>query len=125
MSAFDITLYRAATVGYLELRYRADAGKVEKLGHHRPCHTVRRIGRELAEENQIVAAVPQLGREGAGDRKAVERNLVRLEVHAAIGAHAQRLADRLLYCIRALGEHNYYDLTSIYFLFHRGIDCPR
>ena len=55
----------------------------------------------LAEEDEIVAAALELGGERRRDREAIGGHGVGLELHRALGAHAHRLAERLLHEVGA------------------------
>ena len=72
--------------------------QAEQLGRHR---VRRRRSTEsngvLAEQIEIVAAALELRGERLRDGEAVERHRRLLSCTAAIRAHAQRLADRLLH----------------------------
>src|SRR2546422_3765904 len=80
----------------LEVRHRGDAGKPEQVRHHGPDLMVVVVDRHLAEQDQVPAAVLELGGERLRDFETVGRDPVGLEQHAAVRAHRQGAADRLL-----------------------------
>src|SRR5881628_1293786 len=95
-AAFDFPLGRTLAPSDLEMSDRRDARQIEQLRHHRPDLMVVVVDRHLAEQDQVVARVPDLGGEGPGDLETVGGNRVRLEQDAAVRPHGQRGADRLL-----------------------------
>ena len=72
-------------------------GDAEQLGRRRADDARGRVERVLAEQHEIEATGLELGGERLRDGESIERNRVGLELHGAVGAHAHRLAQRLLH----------------------------
>ena len=77
------------------MRDRRDARQAEQLGHHRADLLVVVVHRQLAEEDQIVAAGPELAGQRLGHLEAVS-GAGRLEQHRAVDAHGERGAEGFL-----------------------------
>ena len=82
--ALELPPGRALPFAELEVGDCGDAGKTEQLrpSWDRRCRCAVSVAMR-AEEDQVVAAVLELRRERGGDGRAVEGNLVRLELHRA------------------------------------------
>ena len=76
----------------------------------------------LAEQNQIVAAVLELGGERLGDGESIGGNAVDLQLHGAIGAHAHRLAQRLLDRVGPDGDDHRLAAAALFIDLERGLD---
>ena len=104
--ALEIAAGGAASALDLELGDRGDAGKTEQLGDHRTDGAVRGVGGHPAEEDQVVAAVLELGGQRPRDGETVERDLVGLELDRAGRSHGQRLPQDLLHSVGAQRDHH-------------------
>ena len=106
----------------VELRRRRDAGQAEQLGRRGADDAGRRVEGVLAEQDEVVAAVLQLRRERLRDRESVGGNAVGLEVHGTVGAHAHRLAQRLLHRVGTDGDDHRLAAAALLVDLQRGLD---
>ena len=65
-----------------------------------------RIGGHPAEENQVVAPILQPRCQRMGYSKAVDRNLLGLQLDRPGGTHGESLPEGLLHSVRPEGEHH-------------------
>ena len=114
--ALEVAPRGAPSFAELEMGDGGDGGKVEQVRRHGSDGAAAGVGRHPAEEDQVVPAVLELGRQRGRDGEPVEGHLVRLELDRSGGAHGERLSEGLLHPVGA--EADRHDLTASR-LFHQ------